>query len=131
MAPESKARIAAVPLRILVVDDHKDSADVLATLLRLSGNLVAIAYDGTSALAAVEDFRPQIVFLDIDLPDMSGYEVGARLRQHCESLLMIASTARGTAEDRLFSRMMGFDHHLQKPYEIDQIRDVLGLRGAG
>ena len=123
-----QAKKAAAPVRILVVDDQRDSADVIATALRQSGNWVLTAYDGTGALAAVEEFQPHVVLLDIDLPDISGYEVATRIRQRFESLLLIASTGRGSNEDRLISRVMGFDYHLQKPYGIDLLLDVLRNR---
>jgi len=67
-------------LRILVVDDHQDCADSLAMLLELSGHVVEQAYDGAAAIVLAHDFNPDIVFLDIAMPEMDGYEVARRLR---------------------------------------------------
>ncbi len=117
-----------VPLRILVVDDHRDSADAITVLLRQAGNIVATAYDGCGALAIAEEFCPQVALLDIDLPDMSGYEVAVRMRQRFgfDNLFLMAATARGSPADRALSRAVGFNCHLQKPYEANQVNDALG-----
>lgn len=117
---------------MLVVDDHRDSADSLSMLLGMAGNIVATAYDGIQAIAIAEEFCPHVVLLDIGLPDMSGYEVASRLRQRFgfEQLLLIAVTAWGTKEDRMRTHAVGFDYHLQKPYEMEQLLQVLGTIGA-
>jgi CheY-like chemotaxis protein len=117
-----------VPLRILVVDDHRDSADAISALLRHAGDIVATAYDGYGALAIAEEFCPQVALLDIDLPDMSGYEVAVRFRQRFgfANLFLMATTARGSPADRALSRAVGFDYHLQKPYGTDQVNEALG-----
>lgn len=117
----------AGPFRMLVVDDHRDSADSLSMLLSMAGNIVATAYDGIQAIAIAEEFCPHVVLLDIGLPDMSGYEVASRLRQRFgfERLLLIATTAWGTKEDRIRTQAVGFDYHLQKPYEMDQLLQAM------
>lgn len=116
---------------MLVVDDHRDSADSLSMLLSSTGFIVITAYDGTQALVIAEEFRPQVVLLDIGLPDMSGYEVALRLRKRFgfEELMMIATTAWGTPEDRRRTLAAGFDYHLQKPYQMEQILQALDILG--
>jgi DNA-binding response OmpR family regulator len=115
--------------RILVVDDYPDSADSLALLLRRTGNTVLTAYDGASALAIAKQFHPHIVLLDLGLPDISGYEVAMLLRRQVamEKMLLIAVSARGTAEDRKRTWAAGFHYHLQKPDEIGQLDKALAL----
>jgi CheY-like chemotaxis protein len=118
--------------RILVVDDNVDAAESLALLLRLEGHDVRVAHDGPTALAAVEDEPPALVFLDIGMPVMNGYDVARRLRQRpgLGNLLLVAMTGWGQEEDRRRSLEAGFDHHLVKPVEPDALHRLLaGTRG--
>jgi two-component system CheB/CheR fusion protein len=119
--------------RLLVVDDNVDGAESLAVLLRLDGHEVRTAYDGPSALAAAAVHRPEAVLLDIGLPKgMDGYEVARRLRrqQGLEGVLLVAVTGYGQDEDRRRTREAGFDAHLVKPVELEEIRQQLKA-GAG
>jgi len=113
--------------RILVVDDNVDAAESTALLLQLEGHEVRTAFDGPQALEAAQTFRPQIVLLDIGLPRLDGYEVARRLRALPElgTPLLVAMTGYGQAEDRDRSRSAGFDEHLVKPVEIDQIKGLM------
>ena len=113
--------------RILVVDDHHDSGDSLATLLRLMGHEVRVAYDGVTGTEAARAFRPQVAVLDIGMPGMTGIELGRRLRQEpgLDRLLMIALTGYGRDEDRERSREAGFDHHLVKPVDVAALNELL------
>jgi len=118
---ESSAR------RILVVDDNGDAADSLAMLLRLMGNDVRTAPDGPAALEAARAYRPDVVLLDLGLPGMSGYEVCRRLREghFANGPLVVALTGYGQDEDRRRTREAGFDRHLVKPVNPDELRGVL------
>jgi two-component system CheB/CheR fusion protein len=109
------------------VDDNVDAADSLALLLRMDGHDVRVAHDGSAALAAVEDDPPDLVFLDIGMPVMNGYDVAQRLRQRpgLEHLLLVAMTGWGQEEDRRRSQQAGFDHHLVKPVEPDALHQLL------
>jgi signal transduction histidine kinase/ActR/RegA family two-component response regulator len=111
--------------RILVVDDHHDAADSLATLLRLLGHEVRVAYDGATALEVAGAFRPEVALLDIGMPGMDGIELGTRLRHEpaLGQVLLIALTGYGRDEDRRRSSEAGFNAHLVKPV------DVAGLNG--
>jgi signal transduction histidine kinase len=112
--------------RVLVVDDNRDAADTLSTLLRALGVTVAIAYSGRAALDAVATFEPDIVLLDIGMPDMDGYETSRRIRaQHANDVLLVALTGWGQDEDLRQSRAAGFDHHLVKPPDIERLREIL------
>jgi CheY-like chemotaxis protein len=114
--------------RILVVDDNIDAARSMSRVLTLLyGQDVQVAYDGPSALASVESFRPEIVFLDIGLPGMSGLDVAASMREQPwhELRLLVAVTGWGQEKDRQRTRAAGFDLHLVKPVKPEMIRDVL------
>ncbi|MEX2157745.1 MAG: ATP-binding protein [Gemmatimonadales bacterium] len=114
-------------IRILLVDDHHDSADSLATLLRLLGHDVRVAYDGPAGLEAAAAFRPEVVLLDIGLPGMDGNEVARRLRREPDSerILLVALTGYGRTEDRRRSRDAGFDSHLIKPVDLNALNALL------
>jgi CheY-like chemotaxis protein len=117
--------------RVLVVDDNRDSADSLASLLELSGNEVRIAYEGASALVVAREYRPEVIPLDIGMPGMSGHEVARRLRAQAvtRGALLLAMTGWGQASDRKRSKEAGFDHHLVKPLDLDAL-DALLTREA-
>jgi PAS domain S-box-containing protein len=106
-------------LRLLVVDDNKDSVDSLSTLLRLMGNDVYQAYDGVEAVDAVHSYRPDVVLLDVGLPGRSGYEAARLIRGESwgQDVVLIALTGWGQEQDRKRSREAGFDHHLVKPVD--------------
>src|SRR5437870_4862557 len=106
------APAAGVRRRVLVVDDNVDAADSLAVLLRLQGQEVHAAYDGPTALEVARNCRPDVVLLDVGMPEMDGYEVARRLRQQpgMEHALLIAMTGWGQEEDRRRSREAGFHH---------------------
>jgi PAS domain S-box-containing protein len=130
---EKAGDVELVCRRIMVVDDNQDSADSLAMMLRLAGQDVRAAYDGRSALAQAQDFQPAVVFLDIGMPGMDGYEVARRLRRQAglESVRLAAITGWGQQEDRRRSKEAGFDFHLVKPVEPKAIEELLaGLRRA-
>jgi signal transduction histidine kinase/ActR/RegA family two-component response regulator len=113
--------------RILIVDDNRDSAESIALLLKLLGADVRMTFDGPSALAAIDGYRPDVVLMDIGLPGMDGYEVARRIRQRPEfaNLTLIAITGWGQAEDRLRSRAAGFQHHLVKPADPGALQVLL------
>jgi CheY-like chemotaxis protein len=100
--------------RLLIVDDNKDSAVSLARLLRLRGHEVQVAHDGISALAIVASYQPEMVFLDIGMPGMDGYEVARRIREQpgLENVVLAALTGWGQEEDRRRTAEAGFNHHL-------------------
>ena len=122
-----EAGVASVKRRILVVDDNRDSADSLTLLLSMLGNEVHTAYDGQEAVEAVAAFQPEVVLLDIGLPKLNGYEVARRIREQAggPSRVLIALTGWGQEEDRRRSREAGFDHHLTKPVDFDDLKKLL------
>jgi CheY-like chemotaxis protein len=112
----------------VVVDDNIDAADSLATLLRLQGHEVRVAHDGPAALSLLDGYRPDLVFLDLGMPGMDGYEVARRLRERpgLAGLRLAALTGWGQAEDRRRSAEAGFDYHLVKPVEPANLEKLLG-----
>jgi len=108
---------ATSALRILVVDDNRDSADSLAMLLRLTGNEVHTAYDGVEGFEAAERWKPDVVLLDIGMPRLNGYDVCRRIRSEPwgRDLILIALTGWGQEEDRRRTVDSGFDAHMVKP----------------
>ncbi len=122
------SRPAAASARVLVVDDNEDSAASLAMLLEMVGHEVRTAHDGEEALAAAEDFRPDVAFLDIGLPRMNGHEVAERIRRQPwgKDMTLIALTGWGQDSDRLRSKEAGFDRHLVKPVDPTVLLELLG-----
>jgi CheY-like chemotaxis protein len=112
--------------RILVVDDNKDAAETLAELLRMLGNEVAVALNGSSAVERVAQFGPDVVLLDIGLPDINGYEVARRVRR-LEGIgqpRLIALTGWGQQQDKQVAAQAGFDEHWTKPVDVERLQEL-------
>jgi len=122
---------AAKPRRILVVDDNTDAASSLALLLKISGNEAHTANEGLEAIEVAEAFRPDVVLLDIGMPNLDGLEVCRRIRAQPwgRDMLMIALTGWGQEEDRRKSKDVGFDHHLVKPVDFATLMRLLAESG--
>ncbi len=105
--------------RVLVVDDNRDAANTLATLLQAMGNEIHTAYDGLEAIEAAAKFQPEVVLLDLRMPKLNGYDAACRIRAHAwgQHMVLIALTGWGQEEDRRRAQEAGFDHHLVKPVE--------------
>jgi PAS domain S-box-containing protein len=121
------ASAAKGPRRMLIVDDNVDSAESMAVLLRLHGYEVRLAYDGQAALEEARAFRPQVIFLDLDLPKIDGYEVARRLRLEpvMQDMMMVAMTGYGQEEHRQRTHEAGFQAHLVKPVDFDEVEELL------
>jgi signal transduction histidine kinase len=111
-------RPAPEPRRVLVVDDNVDAATSLAELLRMEGHQTEVVYSAKGALEAVANFSPDVVLLDIGLPDMDGYEVAKRIRAGGSAVRLVALTGYGQAEDIRRTHSAGFDAHLVKPVDF-------------
>ncbi len=113
--------------RILVVDDNRDSAESLAILLRLRGHVVRSTLDGERALRDGSEFRPEIMILDLGMPNMSGFDVARATRTHewGREVRLIALTGWGQEADRRRVHDAGFDAHLTKPLKLDDLRRIL------
>ena len=114
-------------LRILVVDDNRDAAHSVATLLRMLGYEIEVAHDGPASLEVAAAYRPDVVLLDIGLPGMDGYEVARRMRDlpPLANVSLIALTGWGQEEDRRRSQIAGFNYHLIKPLNLNSLESLL------
>jgi len=132
-APERAARAddaqpdAPSHLRVLVVDDNVDAAVTLSMILELDGYATRVAHSGPQALDLAASFRPDVVFLDIGMPGMDGYQTAAALRAlpAFDGVCLAALTGWGAEHDRARSRAAGFDHHLTKPVELGTVQKLL------
>ncbi len=117
----------AAPLNVLVVDDNRDAADALVALLSAEGYAACCAYSGTSAIEQADRVRPDVVLLDIGMPETSGFDVARALRDYRRAPKPVIVAVTGAAEpsDRLAARMAGFDHYLVKPVELRALVELL------
>jgi CheY-like chemotaxis protein len=125
--PTKIAKPTGAALRVLVVDDNLDAANVLKMLVEEAGHLVRMAYTGPTALAAAFDYRPHIMLLDIGLPELDGLEVAKRIRQEplLRDIVLVAMTGYRQATDRQRALEAGFDHYLVKPADFEKVRQIL------
>src|SRR5262245_12555189 len=124
---QNEMNTGSAGLRILLVEDHEDTAATTALVLRLYGHEVQVATDGPGALLAAQAEPPDVVLLDIGLPGMDGYEVAEKLRQERRARrpLLIALTGRGQKEECLRSYRAGIDLHLTKPASGEEVQRFL------
>jgi len=129
-APSAALQASREQVRVLIVDDNHDAADSLALVLDACGHSVRAAYSGPEALAAMPQFRPQWVLLDIGMPGMDGHEVARRLRAMPGGgeLKLAAVTGWGQEDDRRLTQQSGFDAHLVKPVEPAALLELLASR---
>jgi two-component system CheB/CheR fusion protein len=115
-------------VKVLIVDDNRDAADSLCLLLKMKGYDARAAYSGPDAVAAADQQKPDVVLLDIGMPQMSGYDVVRELRHHTRAPRprVYALTAYTQVSDRIAAKQAGFDGHLPKPVDLDQLFSVLG-----
>jgi PAS domain S-box-containing protein len=123
---ESK-QLSTKGLRLLVVDDNIDAAETLSALLEIAGHTTTVANDGHKAIALAIQFRPDVVFLDIGMPGMNGYDVAKVLRKTIglERVFLIALTGWGAEKDRVLTKEAGFNEHLTKPVSIGTVNVLL------
>jgi signal transduction histidine kinase/ActR/RegA family two-component response regulator len=132
-APEVSLREDSHVVRLLIVDDNQDAAELLTELLDSKGYVTRMAVDGLAGLEAARAFRPHIALLDVGLPVMDGYELASRIRQvpALQGIKLIAITGYGQDADRRRAHGAGFDVHLVKPIEPGQLlRVIRELSGA-
>jgi len=125
--PKSSPQEPTKGRRILIVDDNQDSAESLSILLNIAGNETFMAHDGLAAIESAERQRPEVVLLDIGLPEITGYDVCRRIREAPwgKVMVLIALTGWGQEEDRRRSREAGFDGHLVKPVDYLALLELL------
>lgn len=113
--------------RILVVDDTVASAKMLTLVLKSLGQQVELCTDGPTALIKVLEFRPELIFLDIVMPGMNGYEVAVKLKSNTATaqIVLVALTGFDQDADRKLALESGFDHHLTKPASMVALKEVI------
>ncbi len=123
----SAHRLIVEELRVLVVDDNRAAAEMLATLFRLKGSAVQLAHDGEAAVLTAERFLPDVVLLDLGMPKLNGYDACRRMREQPwgERMIIVALTGWGRDEDRERTREAGFDLHLVKPVRLLTLLDAI------
>ena len=122
------------PLRVLLVDDNEDAAELLASALEIMGYTTRVAHDGPEALKAATEFDPDVALVDIGLPVMDGYELARRLHDDpgLRRVPLVAVTGYGQPSDRRRSEAAGFDAHLVKPVDIERVGSLIRqLTGGG
>jgi CheY-like chemotaxis protein len=107
--------------RILIVDDHVDSADVIAEALEMQGHETRVAYEPLAAISIAAEFRPHVAILDVHLPEMDGYALGAALRADLAECRFIALTGDASGLSCLRSQWAGFHGYLTKPVGFDEL----------
>lgn len=123
---DATGRRHATGLRILLVDDNRDGAEMLATVIRKLGNEVQLAYDGQQAVEAAASYRPDAILMDLGMPKMNGYDAASTIRAEPwgRDTVLIALTGWGQEEDRRRTAEAGFDHHLVKPAAPDDLTQL-------
>jgi len=121
------AHLPAVSRKILVADDDQDSAESLAMLFQMMGHDVRAAREGLEAIRIAEEFRPDLILLDIGMPNLNGYETCRRIREQVWGRAMVIAALTGWArdEDRDRSQQAGFDRHFVKPVDPTALEELL------
>ncbi len=121
------------PLRIVAIDDNADSTDTLAMVLEGAGYEVIRAYDGRDGIERVCACRPDVILLDLAMPELDGYQVARQIRARdaCKGALLVAVTGYGDDMHRRLAREAGFDHYLVKPVDFMVLRELLEARRNG
>jgi signal transduction histidine kinase/ActR/RegA family two-component response regulator len=115
--------------RILIVDDNADAAETLAMLMEEFGHSTSIVLESPKALEAALHFKPDVVFLDIGMPHLNGFDLAIQLREQIalKGSYLVALSGWGTDEDRAKSKLAGIDHHLTKPVKLNEVIDILSF----
>jgi CheY-like chemotaxis protein len=113
--------------RVLIVDDNIDACETLAMMLELLGQQTRQAHEGVGALKAAQEYQPEIIFMDIGLPGLTGHEVAERMRGELgmKETYIVALSGYGTEEDRRKSLVAGFDNHYVKPLDPSTLPGIL------
>lgn len=123
--PQSVTSHAPQKIRVLVADDGKTTADILGMFFRLEGMDCEVVYDGSEAVSVAERFNPDLACLDLGMPILDGYQAAVRLREICPDAYIVALSGWGSDDDRRRTSEAGFDEHLVKPVNPENLRKLL------
>jgi CheY-like chemotaxis protein len=114
-------------MRVMFVDDSLDNLELFSLLMTTWGHAAVVLQDSTLALSTALDFLPEVAFLDLGMPDVDGWEIARELREHTalKGTFLIALTGYSREEDRAKSQAAGFDLHLLKPVDLEEIETIL------
>jgi two-component system, sensor histidine kinase len=126
----ARPAVAGPARRVLVVEDNEDAREMLRNLLHILGHEVHEACDGASGIEEARRVRPDAALIDIGLPGIDGYEVARRIRAEVPGARLVAVTGYGQPEDRERALAAGFDVHLVKPVDLDQLQRLLTARAG-
>jgi len=126
-AEQTPATLPKGSLRILVVDDGKNAADILAMFFEMEGHVVQVAYDGLMAVDLAQRFHPQLIVMDIGMPEMDGLEASRRIRRQPggKEIIIIALSGLDQDDDKRLCAEAGINHHMAKPVRPDDLRAVI------
>lgn len=132
MTPRDHGRPGTAPLRILVVDDNADGAEALCAVLTAMGCETCVAFDGAHGWVAAQAFDPGLVFLDLEMPDMSGCDLARRFRAAPvrSAARLVCLTGHGHAEDERLCMAAGFDDFFTKPIRLESLLAVVAAANA-
>lgn len=131
-AAANYAEQAPQSLNVLIVEDDKDMVLTISALLRDEGHIVSHAYAGKTALEMCGHLKPDVMLVDIGLPDMTGYDIARAVRtERGESVVLIAVTAWARTPDKIAAQIAGFDHHLAKPFDPNALAALLRTNRSG
>jgi signal transduction histidine kinase/ActR/RegA family two-component response regulator len=118
--------VASTPCRVLIIEDQVDTSKTMAVLLTMLGHEVEVANNGTTGIEQSRQFEPQVVLIDIGLPDLSGYEVAKQIREvFADNVFLVALTGYGQEDDLRAALDAGFDAHMVKPADINELNRLL------
>ena len=122
-----RASAGSPAARVLIVDDNADAAETLSMLLDGLGHAAAVVTDSTQAVAVALEFKPDVVFLDIGMPKLNGFDLARQMRGHrsLKNVFLAALSGWGTEQDRAKSIDAGIDRHLTKPVSIEEVQEML------
>jgi two-component system CheB/CheR fusion protein len=122
-------RVRGKEARVLIVDDNEDACESLAVVLRIINYVAECCMDPTQTTTRIAAFHPDAVLLDLGMPGMNGYEVARQIRKTpgLGKLMLIALTGYGSPEDRALTEAAGFDYHMVKPVDLDELQRLLNL----
>lgn len=123
----------SVACRVLIADDNVDAAESLAMLIDSMGSKARVVHNGLAAVEAVEEFKPDVVFLDMGMPGLDGYQACAQIKAMpwATDVVLVALTGWGQEQDRVSSKAAGFSKHLVKPVSIDDMKAAIFERRPG